>query len=97
MKLDENHFDARLSKAISYTFWPDALGKGPEAIRHFETLRERNRANAGQPAMEEVYRSLGVQYLKAGQREKAAEALREGLTAFPDSDALKVQLEAATK
>ncbi len=89
LALDESHFDARYSRAVSLTFWPDAFGKGPDAIREFEFLRERHRADAGIPTMESVYANLVVQYRKAGNAEKAAEVLKEGLATFPDSETLK--------
>jgi tetratricopeptide (TPR) repeat protein len=38
LELDDKHWDARFTKAVSYTFWPDFLGKKKDAISHFETL-----------------------------------------------------------
>jgi tetratricopeptide (TPR) repeat protein len=94
LKLDERHFGARYSKAISYTFWPDAYGKGPDAIKHFEILRRQSAGSTDEPMLESVYTNLGVQYLKAGNPAKAREALIEGVRLFPDSRDLKGQLEA---
>ena len=93
LEADEAHFEARYSRAVSYTFWPETFGKGPDAIRDFEVLRERHRGDAGNPAMEDVYVKLGIQYRKAGDAKKAEEALREGLATFPDSAEIRKQLE----
>ncbi|MCU0725811.1 MAG: tetratricopeptide repeat protein [Planctomycetes bacterium] len=92
---DEGHFGARYSRAVSWTFWPEGFGKGADAIRDFEVLRERHRGDASVGAMEDVYLKLAVQYRKSGDPKKAEEALREGLQTFPDSSTLKKQLEAS--
>jgi len=94
LALDDHHFGARYGKAISYRFWPETLGKGPAAIAEFETLREQGAQNASLPMLEGVYTNLGIQYRKAGDLEKAREALEEGLRVFPESREIKVQLKA---
>jgi tetratricopeptide (TPR) repeat protein len=92
---DEDHFGARYSRAVSWTFWPESFGKGADAIRDFEVLRERHRGDASMGAMEDVYLKLAVQYRKSGDPKKAEEVLREGLQTFPDSPSLRKQLEAS--
>ena len=97
LKLDDRHFGARFSKAFSYTFWPPFLGKGPEAIKHFEILVDRHGHEAGNEAMPIVFQSLGSEYLRAGNREKAKAAFERGLETFPDSKVLEEQLRAMGK
>jgi len=94
LKLDDDHFGARFSKAFSYTFYPSVAGKSPEAIRQFEILVERHGREADREEMELVYQNLGREYLKVGNREKARAAFEQGLQTFPDSKALKDQLRA---
>jgi hypothetical protein len=89
LELDDHHFGARYSKAISYVNWPAHLGKGPEAIRNFEILVERHGTDTSNPLMRQVYLSLGTQYQKVGNREKARDTFRRGVTVFPDSKELR--------
>jgi hypothetical protein len=93
LKLDDHHFDARYSKAISYTHWPDAFGKGPAAIEEFEVLRQQSAQDPSRPELEGVYTNLGIQYRKVGNLAKSREALEEGLRIFPDSEDMKEQLK----
>jgi tetratricopeptide (TPR) repeat protein len=97
LEIDDRHFGARLSRAISYTHWPEAFGKGPVAIRDFEILRERHGRDPSQEGMAEAYYYLGVQYQKAGDTEKAIQIFREGVETFPETGALREQLEAVEK
>ena len=92
LEIDDHHFDARFSKAISYTHWPEAFGKGPAAIAEFETLRQQSAQDPSIAALEGVYTNLGIQYRKAGNLEKSREALEEGLRVFPDSKDIQEQL-----
>lgn len=97
LELDDRHFGARLSRAISYSHWPEAFGKGPVAIQEFEILRERHGRDASRPDMAEAYYYLGVQYQKAGRTDMALEVWQEGLETFPDAEALREQMDAVRK
>ncbi len=92
LAIDDHHFGARFSKAVSYTFWPEAMGKGPAAIAEFETLRKQAAQDPSIPMLEGVYTNLGIQYRKSGNREKSRAALEEGLRMFPDSEEIREQL-----
>lgn len=94
LEIDDHHFEARYSKAISYTFYPAIAGKGPEAIRHFETLVQRHGSDGSNDMMKDVYFNLGNEYRKAGNLQKAKEAYRQGLGVFPDSKEIRTALEA---
>jgi tetratricopeptide (TPR) repeat protein len=94
LEIDDHHFGARFSKAVSYTYWPEAMGKGPAAIAEFETLRQQCARDASIPMLDQVYTNLGIQYRKIGNKEKSREALQEGLLLFPDSEAIREQLKA---
>jgi len=97
LELDDHHFSARLSKAISYTFYPPIAGKSPEAIEHFETLVRRHGTDTSIEEMEEVYFNLGNEYLKIGNVEKARASYRNGIRYFPDSERIRGALEAMEK
>jgi hypothetical protein len=93
LKIDDHHFNARFSKAISYTHWPPTFGKGPAAISEFEILRQQSAQDPNKPELEGVYTNLGIQYRLAGNQAKSREALEEGLRVFPDSKDLREQLK----
>src|SRR5690606_3681450 len=38
LAIDGAHWEARFSKAVSYTFWPEFLGKKKAAAEHFQIL-----------------------------------------------------------
>ncbi|HEX6811065.1 MAG TPA: hypothetical protein VF384_05515 [Planctomycetota bacterium] len=59
LELDENHWEARFTKAVSYTFWPDFLGKKPSAISHFETLVAQQEKLPVEDHQAETYLYLG--------------------------------------
>jgi len=97
LELDDHHFAARLSKAISYTFYPAIAGKGPETIRHFQILVDRHGGDSEKEMMEEAYFNLGNEYRKMGNIDKAKEVFKEGLRVFPDSERMTGQMEAMPK
>lgn len=49
LAIDPNHWEARFTKAVSLSFWPPALGKQGEAIKHFETLLGQQEREAPEP------------------------------------------------
>jgi len=93
LEIDDRHIEARFSKAFSYTFWPPAAGKGPEAIKHFEILVERHGTDTENGIMPQVWFNLGDQYRKAGNFDKAKDAFRRGLAVFPESEMIRKALE----
>lgn len=93
LKLDEKHWGARFSKAISLSFWPPVFGKQNEAIHHFETLVKQQETMPAQPEFIETYLYLGNMYQQQGNVEKAREAWQKGLTAFPNNEELQKQIQ----
>ena len=59
LELDENHWEARFTKAVSYTFWPDFMGKRGDAIKHFERLVEQQEVQPAADHHAETYLYLG--------------------------------------
>ena len=92
LELDENHWEARFTKAISLSNWPAFMGKSGEAIHQFEVLLELQRNGPSRPEYAQTYYFLGNMYLQAGDTEKALQTWREGLGAYPDSEMLLEQL-----
>jgi tetratricopeptide (TPR) repeat protein len=92
LALDENHWDARFSKAVSYSFWPPLFGKQQAAIDHFEILVAKQSAMPQRPEFAETYLFLGNMYQQTGNGEKAKEAWNQGLAAFPNHAELRQRL-----
>ncbi|QDU85647.1 hypothetical protein Pla163_27800 [Planctomycetes bacterium Pla163] len=97
LALDEDHLDARKSKAISLSFWPPIMGKGPKAIEQFEILIEKQQKFPVQDDFAENYVLLGNLHLQAGDQEQAIAVLEQGLAAHPDDADLASQLAALKK
>lgn len=88
LALDENHWEARFTKAVSYTFWPDFLGKKKEAISHFETLVEQQEKQPVQEHQAETYIYLGNLLEQRGDKAKAKEIWKKGARRHPDNQEL---------
>lgn len=83
LDIDESHWGARFSKAVSYSFWPPVMGKQPEAIRHFETLVRQQEGMNSRPEFAQTYLYLGNLYDQQGNAERAREIWQQGMTLFP--------------
>jgi tetratricopeptide (TPR) repeat protein len=92
LEIDPEHWDSRFMKAVSLSFWPAALGKGPEAIKNFETLMNQQERQTPHQGFESTYYFLGNMYLQAGQRDQAIATWQRGLRVFPDNTQLQQQL-----
>lgn len=92
LAIDPQHWDARFSKAVSYSFWPPVMGKQGEAIKHFETLIEQQGNRPREDRFVQTYQFLGNLYAQTGKQAEAEAAWRKGLTEFPDNAGLKQSL-----
>ncbi len=93
--LDANHWEARFGKAVSLSNWPAFLGKQPEAIKHFEILIDQQARQPKQSQFANTHLILGNMYLQMGQKDKALATWQQGAAQFPDSEALRKQIELA--
>ncbi len=95
LELDPNHWRARFSKAVSLSFWPPVMGRGSEAITHFETLIEQQNASgvaADHHAMPYVF--LGNMLEQQGKSDRAREIWQNGYALYPGNDDLRKRIEA---
>lgn len=84
LEVNPQHWEARFSKAVSYSFWPDFLGKGPEAIEHFEILVEQQEASGmKRPEYAETYLYLGNMLEGKGQIDEAKAIFQRGYDQYP--------------
>ena len=82
LAIDPNHWEARFTKAMNYTFWPDFNGKPAEAITHFEKLIEQQSKMTPEPQHAQTYLFLG-NLLSERDPERAAEIGAQGLRRHP--------------
>ncbi len=92
LEADPQNWEARFSKAVSYSFWPPMFGKQPEAIRHFEILVDQQSHQPAQPQFAQTHLLLGNLYEQSGNHERAVQAWQQGLQQFPDNPELRKQL-----
>jgi len=95
LELDDHNWAARFSKAVSLSNWPAFLGRGPEAIEHFETLLEQQAALPPRDEFALTYLFLGNMQQAGGEREKAIATWKAGLALFPNMDQLRSAVELA--
>lgn len=89
LALDSNHWEARFSKAVSYSFWPDFLGKKGEAISHFEQLVEQQKTMPVDAGQAQTYLFLGNLLEQRGDKDRAQQVWQQGLQRHPDSRELR--------
>jgi len=94
---DPAYWDALYGRALSLSWWPEQLGKLPEAIAGFEKALELQAGSAAQPRYADTYAQLGRLYTKAARTDKAMTVLSEGLRVFPGNDEIKKQLDLLQK
>lgn len=91
LELDDHHWEARFTKALSYTFWPEFLGKRKPAILHFETLVAQQEAMPASPEQAQTYLYLG-NLLERTDPAKAREMWAKGARRHPESQELAKKL-----
>ncbi len=84
LAIDDHHWGARFSKAMSYAFTPAVLGFGPRAIEQFEILRAQQEEGAPRQNHAQTYLLLGNLYANQGKAEKAREVWVRGAEIFPE-------------
>ncbi|MFY9345422.1 MAG: hypothetical protein WAT39_23220 [Planctomycetota bacterium] len=89
LELNTDHWEARYQKAVSLTFWPDFLGKGPESVRQFETLLAVQGRQPPNPRHANTFLFLGNLYSQRGEFQKAAEVWARGAAQFPGDTSLR--------
>ena len=88
LEVDPNHWDARFTKAISYSFWPAFTGKPAQAVTQFEILVERQANLPRKPEHAQTYLMLGNLYQQQGRMEEAQQAWANGTALFPENEEL---------
>jgi tetratricopeptide (TPR) repeat protein len=89
LNLDPSNWDARYTKAVAMSYWPENLNKGGEVIQEFNTLIQQQEQQAPQAQFAQTYEWLGKQYQKAGQTDAAQQVWQRGLALYPDNQSLQ--------
>jgi hypothetical protein len=89
LKVDPTNWDAQYFKAVSLSFYPAFMNKGPEVIAGFQSLIQQQETQPVQPEFANTYLQLGDQYQKQGNNDEAQQAWQRGAALFPDNEALK--------
>ncbi len=93
LKVNPEHYDARMARATSLSFWPDITGKKPEAIREFETLiAQQDRKGWHPPEHVQAYIFLGNLYEQTGKADEARKLRERGAQLYPDNAELRERL-----
>lgn len=82
LEIDPGRADARYEKANSLCYWPDVLGRKPEAIGHFEQLIDQG-ASLSEARHLHSISMLGTLYLQVGRIDDAAAVWSSGLDQYP--------------
>lgn len=91
LELDDHHWEARFTKAVSYTFWPDFLGKKKAAIENFEILVKQQELQPPTDQQAQTYLYLG-NLLEASDPARAREMWQRGAARHPNDAALREKL-----
>lgn len=85
LNLDPSNWDARFTRAVAMTFWPEGLNKGDEVIQQLNTLIDQQEQQTPQPQFAQTYLWLGKQYQKSGQADAAQQVWQQGAALYPDN------------
>jgi len=92
LELDDNHWQARFSKAVGYTFWPPFLGKNKDALAQFDRLVNQQDNMPVQPEQAQTYVFYGNLLEQGGNAQKARDIWQRGLARHPDNAELRRRL-----
>lgn len=84
LAIDERHWEARFTKAISYSFYPEFTGKPKEAVAQFERLVAQQEGMPPQPQEAQTYLMLG-NLLERRDPAKAKEIWAKGARRHPEN------------
>jgi tetratricopeptide (TPR) repeat protein len=93
IEADPALWDAVYGRAVSLSWWPEQLGRMPDAIHGFERALELQAGSSAQPRYADTYAQLARLYTKSSLNDKATAVLAEGLRVFPGNAELRKQLD----
>lgn len=97
IEADPGFWDAVYGRAVSLSWWPEQLGRMPDAIKGFERALELQADSSAQPRYADTYAQLARLYTKTARNDKATVVLTDGLRVFPGNSELQKQLDVIQK
>lgn len=94
LELDPSNWDARFTKAVAMSYWPEQLNRRDEVVEQFCTLIEQQETQPQQPHFAMSYLQLGQQYQQAGYPDLAQQVWQRGAALFPGNEDLRTKLAA---
>ena len=88
LKLDPNNYEAQLVKATSMRYWPSDPVRDAEVVQRLSSVIDQQEALPVQPGFAQPYVTLGEQYQKMGQPDKAMATWQMGLQKYPNDPGL---------
>ena len=93
LEIDPLHVEARLTKAISLSFWPPILGKQGEAVKQFETLISQLENQNPSPSTAQAWVLLGNLHQQMGNPDQAQSVWQQGANLFPGNPEFAAKLK----
>lgn len=93
LEIDPLHVEARLTKAISLSFWPPILGKQGEAVKQFETLISQLENQNPSPDTAQAWLMLGNLHQQMGKPDQALSVWQQGASLFPGNAEFAAKLK----
>lgn len=91
LAVDDKHWEARFTKAVSYSFWPPITGKPKQAVEHLDKLVAQQETMPPQPHEAQTYLILG-NLLEPSDPARAREVWAKGARRHPDHAELAKKL-----
>lgn len=91
LAVDDKHWEARFTKAVSYSFWPPITGKPKQAVEHLERLVAQQETMPAQAHEAQTYMILG-NLLEQSDPARAREVWAKGARRHPDNAELAKKL-----
>jgi tetratricopeptide (TPR) repeat protein len=92
LAIDDHNWEARFSKAVGYTFWPEFMGKKKEALVQFDRLVQQQEGMTPTDDQAQTYLFYGNLLDQSGQGDKAREIWQRGATRHPTNAELRRRL-----
>lgn len=92
LELNPQYWQVHYTLASSWRFWPIAEGRLVESIEEAEKALQIMKTSPKEEHNFRAYVLLGDLYIQNGQKQRAAEILREGVKCFPEQKELRAML-----
>jgi tetratricopeptide (TPR) repeat protein len=92
LQIDPNNWEAEFVKASSMTYWPSNPQTDSEVVQRLTSLIDQQETMSANPAFAQTYLTLGNEYQKLGQTDKAQATWALGAQEYPNNSDLQKKL-----